>query len=577
MDDSTFDKIQDRLMEIDPDAEVLKQTGAPAKGAIKIVLPVFMGSLQKIKDSSSSILKKFNDEEFYISDKLDGISALFVSDKKELYSRGNGEIGSNLSHVLQYIQGIPKNVPKKSIVRGELIMTRDDFKKEMGANARNAVSGIVNSKHPKPELANKVQFIAYSLMYEIGGVMHTVKDGLHKLEALGFTTPYNKLATKLEFEDLTKLLEERRKTSPFEVDGLVLSLNKDNEIEKKKNPSYAFAFKVFSSQETADVVVTSVDWNVSKDGLLKPVVLFEPVNLSGVNISRATGFNAEYIKTNGIGKGALITITRSGDVIPHILNTKRSAAAPQMPSQDFVWVNKDAKMVGNSSEQQKKELVNFFKVIEIEGLGPGLISKIYDAGFKTIKDIVKCTSAQFIAIQGFANKIELYEKIKKKINNLGCVELMHASNVFGPGFGTRKLESIICFLGAYPTDAITHKVLMEIPGVSEITAANFLKGWQAFKKFKKDANISCDESFEKKKQGAVSTSWIIVFTGIRDKQLESDIEAMGVKIGTSISKNTTLLVAKDVATETGKVKQAKALNVRVVSYDDFRVNYKSIL
>jgi len=140
-----------------------------------------------------------------------------------------------------------------------------------------------------------------------------------------------------------------------------------------------FAFKMVISDQVAEVKVVDIIWTPSKDGYLVPRVQIEPIVLGGVKIEYATGFNAKFIEENNIGVGAVISIVRSGDVIPHILGTVVPSSKPLMPTQEYEWdsthtnillVDKDDPIV------KEKNILGFFKNIEVDGLGPGNIKKI---------------------------------------------------------------------------------------------------------------------------------------------------------------------------------------------------------
>lgn len=584
--DDVYDELKEQLAALDPTHKLLTSVGSRvSEGKAKVTLPVYMGSLDKIKSNEKELTKfldKWKDvSDFYISDKVDGISALLYisSGVRKLFSRGNGTVGQDISHLLKYIKGIPSNLPSDLIVRGELIITTKDYDNmtvNKGANARNTASGIVNSKKNLVN-ASVLTFLAYNLIekQEESSKYVTVKNEKDRLNSvLGFNTVEFKKVNRneLAFEYLSNFLNYRRGISKVEIDGLVISCNDTNVIAKNKNPDYAFAFKYFITQDKAEVVVKKVEWKVSKDGLLKPVVIFDPVQVSGTRISRATGFNGDYILTNKIGPGSRIVIIRSGDVIPHI-ESILSKSEPDMPDVKFTWTGKDIKVAGNEkkSEQQLQELVNFFNIIDIKGLGPGMIKKIFDAGYETPVSVFKMKMEQFLNIQGFSNKSELFKEIQNKIKDEDCITLMHASNKFGKGFGSKKLETIIKGLDRKDKTYIpTFDEVMKVKGVSEVTANNFISGMNEFKTFLKEmGNItSCSKTNAKTTppSSPKNTRWtdqVVVFTGVRNKALEKVITEGGGKVTTSISKKTTLVLTNDANASSEKLNKAKDLGIKI--------------
>jgi DNA ligase (NAD+) len=589
--DDYYDVIKEKLRKLDPKNPALSHVGADVVGN-KVRLPVYMGSLDKIKSNEKELTKflaKWSDvDEFCISDKLDGNSGLLDVNQGEasLYTRGNGTHGQDVSALLHHIKGIPKTLPSNIIVRGEMIISLKDFEKlgsKPGSNPRNTAAGIINTKKTFTK-AKYVTFIAYNLLEkDQNGKYQAAKNEKEKMsEQYGFNTVHHTMVKRsnLTFDALSALLQNRREHSQYEIDGLVVSTNTDNVIKDGKNPSYAFAFKHFITQNQVEVLVHDVEWNVSKDGLLKPVVIFDKVALSGVNISRATGFNGEYIQNNKIGTGARIIVTRSGDVIPYIVSIV-SGATPTMPKGEYIWSGKDIKVPTKNNEQELKELIYFFTVLGVDGLGPGLVTKIYDAGYHNIKDVLNMTGDTFIQIPGFQNKIALHNSIHQNMKASDCIKIMNATNAFGAGFGMRKLT--IVYNGLQNKDHMytpTIAELVNIPSISEKTATAYLNGLATFKIILKGldgiginnvcvhTNIPAKHDSKKK---VVNSQWkdqVVVFTGVRNKELEKEISDSGGSIGTTMSKSTTLVVAKDPTLDTGKLKKARDLHIPIISLDE---------
>ena len=164
------------------------------------------------------------------------------------------------------------------------------------------------------------------------------------------------------------MLKERKAESEYECDGIIIAYNTPNERVPIGNPDYAFAFKNVAELETAIVTVKQVEWNVSKDGYLKPILILEPIKLSGVMIKRVTAFNAKYIVENKIGPNTQIKLVRSGDVIPHILEIIKSSKEPQMPTDiEYEWNDSNVDIIAknNSVEQKPKKIFLTFVSSEI--------------------------------------------------------------------------------------------------------------------------------------------------------------------------------------------------------------------
>ena len=621
MSDEIYDEILDILESYDPAHPLLKKVGAPPleqvvklkeedvkttkKADRKVKLPFYMGSLTKIKTESSmtNFKKKHADDSWVISDKLDGVSALFDISKNKLYTRGDGTIGQDISILLPYLRGIPKKISGDYMVRGEIIISNENFKTlYKGANPRNIISGLVNAGKITEEyknLAEKTDFIAYSL-YKPDD--KTVQEQFNIMKnVLGLNTAWNTTVKTISFDQLSNTLARRRQESIYDIDGIVVSHNGVYKNVPDKNPEHSMAFKYLLSQQVAEVEVTDVEWNVSKDGLLKPTVIFDAVALGGVQVRRATGHNGFYIKENGIGPGAKILVTRSGDVIPYIQSVSvPSKKGPKMPDVKFIWVgNKDIQIVDmeQNSDKSLKELTHFFECLDIKGLGPGTVKKMFDAGYTDVKSVVNMNEKNFIGIQGFANKAALYHTIKESMgDDMNCLKLMVASNCFGQGFGDRKLKLLMNTLdGDLNNMSYVPSVeqLVAIEGIQILTANKFLEGLKKYREFLKSTGLQCQgkvikgaekkltkevekklmtKEVEKKSFKSLENE-VIVFSGFRDKDLAALIEERGGKTETNKKNPITILLLKDLSSESAKTKKAQEAGATIMTKDDFLLQY----
>jgi len=624
MTDHIFDLVQEHLEKVDPQNPALNEVGADVddvddvvineEDKDKVLLPYWMGSLNKIRDDQKTIDKWASEYtgDVVVSDKLDGISGLFTADKNKLslYTRGNGTYGKNISNTLQFLKhSFPVHVNGTIAVRGEIIISKKNWEtiKHLGANARNVVAGTLNKKTPEEEIANKLEFVAYELLHP----KMTPAEGLAFLKDAGFNVVHNTLMQPpISMASLSSILMDRRQSSPYEVDGIVVFHNKVHKVVKEKNPKYAFAFKSIHTHTEVEVVVTSVEWNVSKDGYIKPTVLFNQVTLAGVNINRATGFNAGFIEKNVIGAGSKIVIIRSGDVIPHIQRVLSPSALgkPDMPSMAYTWNETHVDIVATDEgnlDVVKKTLEHFSKKLDMTGVGPGIIAKIVDAkiggpnGVKltdtldAIPIFMSVTREDLMKIPGFQTKSaeKVAASIKSVRDNVSCIDLMAASNIFGRGLGERKIQSI---LKIHP-EVLSKKIptvadVTKVDGIGPATAKVFCEGLPKFFAMVTKMGIQClavDKSPPQAKQkdgpgpgpsspkpGPSKVAYdfdgkTIVFTGFRNKEWEKTIETAGGKVSSSVSKNTAMVVASDPNEDSSKLKKAKELGVKIMSVADF--------
>jgi DNA ligase (NAD+) len=581
--DELYDWIMEYVRKKDPKNPFLKKIGAPVKEKVK--LPEWMGSLDKIRDDPKALLtwKKKYPGPYIISDKLDGISGMFAvrNNQIQLYTRGDGEYGQNVSHVLPYISKSYKKFDTNMLVRGEFIISKKNWDKikHRGANPRNVVSGLLNSKVPDAEIAKQLEFIAYELV-EPRKIM---SEGLEYIQNLGFNTVIHKKIDEdsLTNEILSKYLITRRNESIYDIDGIVVSDNEKHNIVKGKNPKYAFAYKTILTHEEAEVTIYNVEWNISKDGYIKPTVHFNPVTIGGVKIQKATGFNAAYITEHKIGPGSKVIIIRSGDVIPHILRVLSPSFdnKPSLPEDiPYTWndTHVDIMAKGTTNEMTLKQMEHFVNTLQIEFVGPGILQKLFNHKIDTIPKLFTIKKEDLLKIDGIQEKMaeKIYESLKKSLQNIGYVKIMAASNIFGRGFGEKKLQLIVDSNPELVKQILVPK-LNPVAGVAAITEKNFLNKLPEFYKFLKAIHYSPPKNLPPKPKSNSKKDldgMVIVFTGFRDKELEEKITEHGGNVTTSITKKTTLVIAADPEEDSSKLKKAKELGIKIMKREAFSLS-----
>jgi NAD-dependent DNA ligase len=280
------------------------------------------------------------------------------------------------------------------------------------------------------------------------------------------------------------LLLEWRKNNAYEIDGVIVA-NDEIYPRKSGNPEHAFAFKMVMSDQVAEAKVVDVLWEASKDGYLKPRVRIEPIQLGGVRIEYATGFNGKFIEDNKIGVGTVILMVRSGDVIPYIKSVSVPAEKGKMPSVPYVWNKTHVDiLLENPADDitvQEKNVTSFFTHLEVDGLAKGNIKKLFKTGFDTVPKILKMSVADFETVEGFKRKMseKIYNSIQEKINAASLQDIIVASGKLGRGLGDKKIQII---LEAYPDilrtsieESEKEKLLVSINGIGKENAHEFVK------------------------------------------------------------------------------------------------------
>jgi NAD-dependent DNA ligase len=592
MTDSEYDIIYDYFKNTFPNSKYLTTMGAPIENnEMKVVLPYKMPSMDKIKPDTKELKKWMTTYKgpYVISYKLDGVSALYTTegDKPKLYTRGNGSEGQDISHIIPYLL-LP--ITKGLVLRGELIMSKNDFDskyKTNFANPRNMIPGIIKQKILDQSIIRDIKFVAYEVIKPL--LNPSLQMTL--LHSTNINTVHFTISKHLSNEYLSKLLVEGRSSYLYEMDGIIVT--NDQTYERNnicKNPEHSFAFKMVLTDQIAEVKVLDVLWNVSKDGYLKPRIQIEPVYLKGVLIEYATGFNAAFIRDNKIGVGSIIELIRSGDVIPFIRKVITPSSEPKMPSISYVWnetgVDILVQNIDTNNDVKTKVITLFFEKIGVDGLSSGNITRIIAKGFDTITKILEMSQNDFMTVDGFKDKTatKLYEGIKYKIQEATLVTLMTASNVFGRGFSDKKIELI---LKSYPDVIISNenenvkkKRVMEIKGMAEISANAFVENIPKFIQFMhenhlSDKLMSVDNNSNKFPDNSPLFEKSIVMTGFRDNNLENKLKKIGAKVSSSVSKNTFVVLVKifEESKETGKLAEAKKIGLPIMLVDEFRDKY----
>lgn len=585
IDDKRFDELVEELRERHPTSEVLKTVGAPVpvkKGKVK--LPYYMGSMDKIKSDTADAWLKANKGPYVASDKIDGVSIELVFSKTgqtKAYTRGDGSVGQDISFLVPHMK-LPK-VKNEIAVRGEIAMPRAKFealwKKEF-ENARNMVSGLVNRKDVHKAIKD-IDVVVYEQLYPRTG---THSKTLSTLKSMGFHVVAHKVFDKLDASTLSAILTKRKKESKYDIDGMVITLDRNNPLNTSGNPDWGRAFKQTSEDDIVQTTVTNVEWNPSKNTLLKPRVQIVPVRLSGAKVSFATGFNAKFIIDHGVGPGAVIRITRSGDVIPHILEVVKKVK-PQLPSKEFQyeWNKTKVDFVLKNAEEfddyHVKRMVHFFKTIGVEYFSEGLVARFMEHGYDSIKSLLKAKVGDFMEIEGIQDKManKIYTNIQTNIKNVPLAKLMDATGIYS-NLGERRIQmvldvypNILYEYSSIPKNSMITRITDNVRGYKTVTATAFVDGLPKFEKWLANHPMVSFELPKKKRvvKGGSLEGKSIVFTGYRDAQAEETIKKLGGEVGSGVSSKTTILVVKDKSSASGKTAKAKSLGVKIMDAKEF--------
>ena len=597
MSDYDYDQLLETLFDYDPQNEYFNKVGhSVSDESRKAKLPIEMASMNKIKSMDDindwCRLKGISKNEVVIiTPKFDGLSLCVNELTEDAFTRGNGEYGQKSNEHYKLIGNkLYENSDDLlgsvafSYTYGEVMMSKSTFMTKYSsefANPRNLTAGLINSKEASEPLRD-CNYIKYGAI-PFDGFKDEFKTKEDILNYLNQNQKEEVKNFKCKISELTEgiLIELFHNWSvDYEIDGLIIEIN-DLTLQDKlgrenssNNPVWARAFKHPSFEQSAETDVIGISWNISKNGLLKPVVHVNPIRLDGVTVSNVTGNNARFVKDMGIGIGAKVVIRRSGMVIPLIVEVLESVdfVIPTIEGVEIGWNDAGIELVTltETDEQKIKKNIAFFEILEADQLGTGVITQLWDAGYKTIKDILNLTTSDLEKIDRFGKRKAqiVFDSIQKSVTDVQLSKLQHATGIF-KGLGSKKLVLLEDFKTKPTVDQV-----MKIEGFAEISAKTYVDSYDEFFNFVKDLPITISEKVEVVKTGNDLDGMVVVYTGIRDKNSEEVIVSRGGKIGSSVSKNTTHLVCKDPNSGSSKLEKAKSLGIEIMSVDDLNILLK---
>ena len=572
------DEVYDELIDIyETKYGQYLRVGAEPRGE-RVDLPYYLGSLAKVKEEQ--ILNNYLTQyvgPYIVQDKVDGLAWLIYSRMVDgrrvtsIYTRGGGYRGVDVSHFLNYV---PFPVINEDIaIRGEVVMHKDTFAR-VGTgfkNARNLVSGLVNSKKTfNPELARRLTFYAYRIMDNTG----TPLDDITQLQAMGFNVPNPVTTATLSMTILTDYYNMRKQQAPYEMDGLVIYQNQYIDYPYAENPRQVVAFKL--TGERAEVVVTGVTWNASRRRLLKPIINYSPVFLSGGELTNASGFNARYIINNNIGPDSRIIITRSGDAIPHVLAViTPSPTGPELPDMDthgaYGWNANQVEFVLFEDNKQVvvERLLHFLRKLDVKHVGRSRIASLVAAGIEDIASLLRVTSQQLAQLPGIGPGVstQLYNDMHARIRSVPLARIMDASGIF-PNVGEKRFDNI---LAVYPTllgyanepAANIAAVLRNVHGI-DMLADDIAPKLPIFAAWLAQNPMITVTVTTAPARGNIT----VVFSGFRDKELEERLKQRGIRVTTAVSGTTNYLIMKDISAVKGKGQLAQIRGVELITRED---------
>jgi len=572
-------------------------------------------SLAKTKQVSD-LVKWAEDRPIWISWKLDGLTLVVTYDGGKLtkiVTRGNGHIGTNITHLAPAISGIPGIISEKGhlVVRGEAVISYTDFEQFIiesegdYANPRNLASGSLTLKDIEEVKQRHIQWIPFTLVYtereltSWGERMQMLKDlGMNPVERERIDHPTTE-NIQLEIDKFTEKVTSKK--NPFPVDGLVICYDDTayaatGSVTGHHATRAGFAFKW--QDEHADTVLDHIEWSCAAS-TITPVAVFKPVELEGTTVQRASLCNVSECERLGIGdKGTRLQVIKANKIIPKVINITEVVGSFVIPNECPVC---HAPAVVRESEsgtktlhctnaacpaKQLKKFARFVSKegINIDGISEQTVWKFINHGFiREYADFYKLKNYAFeiSCFEGFGKKSvsNLLESVEKSRHTDGR-HLLYALNIpLCGGDVAKKLLSRYKVKELIETARLSmfDDEFASIDGIGPEKSAKFIAWFKDDVHFQHVQHLLSEliiEEQEPVETGNKCQGLTFVVTGDvhhykNRNELKAYIESQGGKVTGSVSKSTNFLINNDAASQSSKNKKAHELNIPIITEDEF--------
>ena len=618
-----YDKLYDELLTLENETGIVLANSPTVNVGYEVLSelekqahPSPMLSLDKTKEVES--LKTWlGNHEGVLSWKLDGLTVVLTYENGELVNavtRGNGEIGEVITNNAKTFVNIPKNIPYKGklILRGEAVIKYSDFNRmndsieaveDKYKNPRNLCSGSVRQLNNEITAKRNVHLYAFSLVADVlddaqmkeTGYDNSMTGRFNWLVNQGFDVVEHFIVTKETIEHQVMNFAERIQDYDIPSDGLVLSYN-DIVYGKSlgrtaKFPRDAIAFKW--ADEQAETTLLEVEWSPSRTGLINPVAVFEPVELEGTTVSRASLHNVSILKALGLGIGDRITVYKANMIIPQVADNLTRSNHMEIPKncpacggnttlKDLNGVQSLYCMNEKCSAKQIKGFTHFVSrnAMNIEGLSEATLEKFIENGYlKKLSDIYHLDryKDQIVMLEGFGEKS--YENLIQSVEvsrTVSMAKFIYSLGIAGIGLANAKVITAHFGQDFEKITKAKEEELVAIDGIGEVLAKAFYDFFRDEEKMKVVSELLEEVTFEKEEisESSVLSGKVFVITGSVEhfanrNELKDYIEKLGGKVTGSVSKNTDYLINNDMTSNSSKNKKAKELNIPILSEEDF--------
>ena len=569
-----------------------------------------MLSLDKTKEVSR--LKEFlGDQKAVISWKLDGLTIVLTYRNGTLakaVTRGNGEVGEVVTNNARVFRNLPLHIPYQGelVLRGEAVISYKDFEKineEIGdadakyKNPRNLCSGSVRQLNNEITAKRRVRFYAFTLVSADGVDFRNSRQyQMQWLEEQGFDVVENHLVTAGTIDEEVEWFARHIETNELPSDGLVLVYDDiaygQSLGATAKFPRDSFAFKW--ADEIRETTLKEIEWSPSRTGLINPVAVFEPVELEGTTVSRASVHNISIMEELELGVGDRITVYKANMIIPQIAENLTRSGVKDIPetcpvcggATRIAMENETKTLYCTNPRCQAKHVKSFTLFVSrdamnIEGLSEATLEKFIANGY--VKDLTDLFHLDRYAeeiknMDGFGEKS--YENLQNSVDNARTTTLPRLVYSLGiPNIGIANAKVICRALGNDPERVMnaTAEELDEIPGVGDVIAKAYVDYFadeehrDVFRRLLEEVHIPKEEeTADSQKFAGVN----FVITGSVEHfanraEVKEEIEKRGGKVTGSVTSKTNYLINNDVNSTSSKNRKARELGIPIISEEEF--------
>lgn len=564
---------------------------------------------KRIKDKLS--LKE--DIEFIAEPKFDGVAVNLLYESGKLSyatTRGDGKTGEDVTHNVLTIKSIPitlntSSPPEKVEIRGEIIISKNDFEKmnreneeknlKVFANPRNAAAGSIRQLDPNVAKGRPLRFYAHGY-----GLLSNENDFTNHSDVIKYlndsgivVSPLSQLLTGAhECDKYYQKIDSTRGSLDFEIDGVVYKVNKISYQKElgfvSKAPRWAIAHK-FSSVEVESIIL-DVDFQVGRTGTITPVAKLDPINVGGVMVSNATLHNMDEIRRKDIRNGDHVFVRRAGDVIPEIVSvnkkkraqqTKKIVFPSQCPSCGSEIVRKEGESAakctgGNACPDQIKEGLKHFvsrNAFDIEGLGEKIIDQLLDSNLiKTTSDLFSLNFDELISLERMAEKSS--QNLLTSIESSKIISFerfIYAQGINDVGLATSKslAESFSSLEELINTEVEELLMIRDIGPIVANSILDFFKNIKNIENINRLIDMGVEVIYPSDNDSQILSDKTFVITGTLKNMTRSEaknfIENNGGKVTSAVSRNTNYLLAGD--NPGSKIKKAEDIGVSIINED----------